>query len=237
MKLYRIILIFLVLATILLCTVSCGVKPEENTWYLQGYKKSVTFIGGIERDVNFAEPSVEFPFTEASNDKTNITFSADGKVNFMTDMGEKLEGTYVEGEGGGLYDSYIVTFETGETVKMDFTKFMGMKFLNFTFRDVLYYFCDENQLTPATVDSVVYEIRNKENIAAKKCTISKTESGYKLAFEEKTLEIENSTAIFACRIDSMDNFYKLNEVIEGECLACFVEEADYLVIYYVEPKA
>ncbi len=224
------------LAGILLCTASCGVKPEETTWYLQGYKKTVTFIGGVEREVNFAKPTVEYPFTEASNEKTNITFTADGKVVFMTDMGERLEGTYAEGEGGGLYDSYIVTFETGETAQMDFTKLMGMKFLNFTFRDVLYYFIDENQLTPATVDSVVYDIRNKENISAKKCTVTKTEGGYRLAFEDSTIDVQSATAVFACRIDANDNFYKLDEVIEGECLACFVEEADYLVIYYVEPN-
>ncbi|MBQ9979226.1 MAG: hypothetical protein IJP20_05530 [Clostridia bacterium] len=236
MKISKIALILSVLTVFLLLATSCSFKPTDSEWFLQGYKMSYTFIGGIERTVNFAEPSVEFPFTDTSSETTNIRFHGNNGVTIMTYEGETLTGTYEEIEGGAFYSAFLVTLTTGEIFQIDISKILGVGMLNFTFRDVIYYYTDENQRTPATVDSVIYEIRNKENIAAKKCSISITEEGYKLEFEESTVSIDKDTAVFVAHIDENDNFNKLDAVKEGECLACYVEDADYLVIYYVDPK-
>lgn len=232
----RLVSFFLMILMLLTTIVGCTCAPSDSEWHLQNYVMDYEFIGGVTKEISFAYVSVTYPFMYIKTQETGVHFNKDGTFDLVTWDGEKLSGTYTTTDRTGSSSSFIMNFDNGEVALGETAKIMGVYFLNFTFRDVIYNFDSVTELVGYGVNHVIYEIRMSDNLPVEKCNITKSEQGFVLNFADgESITLTSESAVYAARITSKDEFIELDEILEGECLAQYVSKLDYAVIYYVEP--
>ena len=214
-----------------LCLAGCRHNPAAETWHLQGYMKPTVFMGGVTRDVIYGNATVAFPFAEASPEKTNITFSQDGKVRFMTCDGEVLEGTYRNEE------KLTVTFDNGETGEGTCSRsLLGGAKLEFTFRGVTYYFAPRQQQEFLGKADLIKNLRWENNPYLKNAEVIQGESGFSVAYGNGLqVEITDTTAVYAMHLDENNVLTPLSELREGKCRMNYSVPEDAIVLYYIDP--
>ncbi len=238
MKFSRIALLFLAMLLLLSVMTSCRCVPSDVEWHLQFYKADFTFIGGVVRTVNFSISSVSYPFAKAEKRVINVDFNDDGSVSFTTRDGETLNGTYTYEHQGSNYTKFTVTFENGEVATGDSGSYFGSSFMNFNFRGVSYSFIDKDYLTEENESYVVHQIRNGDAKNLSEATVKSGDEGYSVEFKGgDTVTISADTAVFAAHIDANNKYTALDEIRLGSCYAEYIEELDYLILYYIDPIA
>ena len=236
MKIARIALILTVSMLFLLLATGCRCVPSSKEWHFQNYKMEYTFIGGVKKTAVFADVSVHYPLTAAYPDKTKIVFFEDGRVVFNTWDGEELKGTFTYEHEKRNYTHFTINFENGEVANGDSGTYAGMSFLNFTFRGVLYNFADKEREFSHSINNVIYDLRTSEKLTLKKYNVMNNNGAFSLVdLDGNTVHVTSSTAVFAARITSDNNYVPLDQILEGECLAEYIAELEYLIIYYIEP--
>lgn len=234
MRRIRLVSLFMVMLMLLVTLSACHCEPSSEEWHLYSYVKKTQFIGGVERDMGFSTASVAYPFCNADFNKTKISFSS-GNVHFSTWEGEALEGTYTY-EHIGNYTRVYMSFSNGETAEGDAMKgFWGESRLVFKFRDVQYTFSDNKIEAKQTLEEIVKTVKDGKTKVLHPATVSKTEGGYNVRFSEiVSYFAAEDTAVYAIKIASDGSYSVLEEILEGEVLSTYNEDANYVVLYYVE---
>ena len=235
MKLSKIALLLAVIFILFTFVTSCKCAPDSQKWYLRSYVKSITFIGGVERNYGFSRASVIYPFASADFSKVYIEFGDDGSLTFSTWEGEKLNGTYTYDHTLNYTNIYF-TFDNGETVTASAMKtILGEIKLMFVFRNVTYTFTPEETTVGPTLDEIVATVVGGETEGLHPATVENTDSGYVIVFSEFIqYETTEQTAIYAVQIHADGSYDVLDEVLEGEALSTYNEQAGYVVLYYIE---
>lgn len=231
------IILFLIIAVIivLLLLRSCRLAPFKEEWYFFSYREDVVFLNGVTLSMGFSDASHAYPFAEVKNQNIGISFTNDGKVEFTTKDGTTLYGTYTYENDGLTYTSFKITFENGETAEGSCMKSMGEKKLAFVYKETIYNFSDKNQRVNITTDDVIKRILNGDIDCLNESTVVKTPKGYSVRFSEMlSYPIEESTSVYAVWIHSDGTYEVLNELREGNVLSTYNNEADYVVIYYID---
>ena len=233
MKKLRILLLALIVLAFGLLLSGCKVDPVAKEWHIQGYIKNTVFLGGAQREIVYATATVEYPFGGVSTEKTKISFSADGKVQFSTCDGEVLEGTFV------LEPALLLTFSNGETAegKCSKTLFGGSR-IEFTFRDVLYFFADHEPKEIRGEAEVIQDLRWETNPYLYDANVKIEGDTVTVTYKEDSVwEITPTTAIYAMHLDKNNVLTPLEALREGKCRMAYVKQDDYFVLYYIEPLA
>lgn len=235
MKFTKIALLLTIFILLLGVMTSCRCEPSSETWHFHSYRGEMTFIGGLKMELGFSDASHAYPFAGASNSNIGISFTKDGKVVFTDKEGATHYGTYTYEHQGFNYTSFTITLDNGEIIKGDAMKGNGDPKLALTYKDVIYNFTNQNKRSNITIDDVVKQIVTGEIDTLKEVTVYKTESGYSVAFSEMiSYPIKEDTAVFAMRINKDGSYDILDALIEGEALSTYNDDANYIVIYYIE---
>ena len=235
MKFAKIALLLTIFILLLSMMASCRCEPSSETWYFHSYRGEMIFMGGLKMDLGFSDASHVYPFAGASRSDIGISFSKDGKVVFSDKEGETHYGTYTYEHQGFNYTSFTITLDNGEIIKGDAMKGNGDPKLALTYKDVIYNFTNTNKRSNTTIDDVVEQIVAGEIDTLKEVTVYKTESGYSVAFSEMiSYPIKEDTAVFAMRINADGSYDILDELFEGEALSTYYDNANYIVVYYIE---
>ena len=235
MKTIKFILLSLVLLTLLMVMTGCRCEPSTETWYFYSYKKPVTFIGGVEYVFGHSDASHAYPFVGAECEDTGISFSADGRVVFITYNGERLEGTYTFEHQGYNYTNFTVIFDNGESFVGDAANYFGKKQMKFTFRDIDYTFGTEDERSNTTMDDIIADIYAGNLSYLDEGTITKTEQGYEVKFTELSIvNIDEKSLVYAIQINSDGSYEILDEIREGKAYATSNTSVNYIVLYYIE---
>jgi len=185
----------------------------------------------VTREVIYGNATVAFPFAGASPEKTNIAFTQDGKVRFMTCDGELLEGTYRN------EDKLTVTFDNGEMGEGTCSRSMlGGARLEFIFREVTYYFASRQQQEFLGEADLIKNLRWESNPYLKNAEVIKGETGFSVVYGNGLkVEITDTTAVYAVNLDKNDVLTPLSELREGKCRMNYSVPEDAIVLYYIEP--
>ena len=85
------------------------------------------------------------------------------------------------------------------------------------------------------MDTVIQRIRNGETDSLHSVNVYKDGEKYSVRFSEYvTYPIKEDTAVYAVHIKADGSYEILNEIREGEALSTYNNNADYVVIYYVD---
>lgn len=234
MKKTSLILAIILMLASLACLASCHCEPSSVDWKLQSYIVNYEFVGGVHRKIGFASASVPFPFVSADFENTYIRFSEDGSVEFSTNEGERLFGTYTS-ENVGNYTTFHVVFTNGEELEGDSINLLDGDKLTFTFRDISYFFGTKVQ-EQTSMDEIIATVRSGEATGLYDATVARTEEdGWEIVYsEDYTYSVNEETAIYAVRINADGTYEELHELHEGSALSTYNETANYIVIYYLE---
>ena len=233
MKKLRILLAVLTVLLLGAVLSGCKVDPAREEWHLQGYIKNTVFMGGAVREVIYGNATVEYPFAGVSPEKTNIAFTADGKVRFSTCDGEKLEGTY------SFEPVFNLTFSNGEKAEGTCkSTWLGGSRLEFTFREVTYYFAIRETREFLGEADVIKNLRWETNIYL-------CDAKVEIDGEETTVtynggavwQITENTAVYAMYLSKDNVLTPLDALREGKCRMAYVKQDDYMVLYYIDPLA
>ena len=230
-KLVSLLLVIFMLAVTLS---ACHCEPSTEEWHLFSYIKKMQFIGGVELELGFSTASAAYPFANADFSKVHISFSA-GNVNFVTWDGDALEGVYTC-ENVGNYTKVYMTFNNGDSVEGDAMKgFWGESRFVFKYRDVQYTFSDQKIEVKETLDDIVKSVKEGTAKSLHPATVSAAEDGYYVKFNDLvTYHIAEDTAAYAIKIAADGSHTILDEILEGEVLSTYNEDANYIVLYYIE---
>ena len=230
----RFLLIFLLIILIVTST-GCRCVPSSEAWYLYSYTKSITFIGGVEKELGFSSASVIYPFANADFSHASISFFEDGKVSFCTWDGDELDGTYTY-EHIGNYTRAYVTFSNGESATVDIMSDMkNNSKLLIKFREVTYSFTDSKIDGAADLDGIIKTVKEGDARELHPATVINTDGSYSVVFSEfVSYPITETTAVYAIKIASDGTYSVLDEILEGDALSTYNNKADYIILYYVE---
>ncbi len=235
MKIARIGLLLILTTLALTVMTGCRCTPYKEDWHFYSYKKDMVFMNGVTKNLGFSDASNAYPFAGAENPNIGISFSKDGKVVFTTNEGETLYGTYTYSHTSINYTSFTITLENGETIEGNSYRGLGKKRLALTYKDVIYNFTDEEKSRFISIDEVVASIkagnRDKLNVA----TVIKDENGFSVKYSDLIYyPVGAETAVFAITIHADGTYTVLDELYEGEVLSTYNNDANYIVIYYLE---
>lgn len=235
MKWVKIALIVIILITVLSLAMCGRLNPASETWHLSSYVKTISFIGGVERDFGFAIASDVYPFAYADLSSVSISFSDDGKVEFVSVEGDRLSGTYRYEHVGNYTDVYM-TFDNGETAEGSCMKqVIGGKYLMFVFRGINYTFSPVIRGVSPTLDEIVEFVRSGESESLYEVTVTKEETMYVAKFSDiVNYNIAEDTAAYAIEIHADGTYTVLDALKEGKALSTYNESANYIVLYYIE---
>lgn len=235
MKWVKIALIIIILIVALSLAMCGRLEPATETWHLSSYVKTISFIGGVERDFGFAIASDVYPFAYADLSSVTINFRDDGKVDFVPIDGERLSGTYRYEHVGNYTDVYM-TFENGETAKGSCMKqVINGKYLIFVYKGINYTFTTVERGVSPTLDEIVESVRNGESKSLHEVTVTKGENMYVAKFSEVvSYNIAEDTAAYAIEIHADGTYTVLDELKEGKALSTYNESVNYIVLYYIE---
>lgn len=235
MKLSKIALLLAVIFILFTFVTACRCAPDSQRWYLRSYVKSISFIGGVERNYGFSQASVTYPFASADFSKVYIEFGDDGSLAFSTWEGEELKGTYTYDHTINYTNIYF-NFENGDTVTASAMKtILGEIKLMFVYRDVTYTFTPQEFTAGPTLDEIVATVASGEAQELHSARVEKMDEAYAIVFSEYVqYETTEQTAIYAVQIHADGSYDVLDEVLEGEALSTYNEQAGYVVLYYIE---
>jgi len=211
----------------------CKLEPAAETWHLQGYIKNTAFMGGVEREVVYGNATVEYPFAGASAEKTNIAFTADGKVQFSTCDGEKLEGTYT------MEPVFTLLFDNGEKAEGKCSKTMlGGSRMEFVFRGVCYYFSPREPREFRGQAELLQNLRVENNPHLCDAKVEIEGDAITVTYRGGAVwHVTENTAVYAMHLDKNNVLTPLDSLREGKCRMAYVKQDDYMVLYYMEPLA
>lgn len=227
------LLLFIILTLTLM--VGCRCVPSSEKWYFYSYKDEMVFLNNIKMMLGFSDASHVYPFAGVTNQNIGISFSDDGKIEFTDRDGVTHYGTFTYEHQGLNYTSFTITLENGEIIKGDSMKRNGSPRLALTYKDIIYNFITENKRSSITMDDVVSKIRDGNIESLKEAEVIKKEDGFSVKFSEIiSYPIRETTAVYAIRINADGTYEILDQLYEGEALSTYNNEADYVVIYYLE---
>lgn len=235
MKLIRITSFLMVFILLLAFMTGCRLDPTKDTWYLSSYVKTISFIGGVERDFGFALASDVYPFAYADLSSVSINFSDDGKVDFVAWDGEHVSGTFTY-EHVGNYTNVYMSFDNGERAEGScIKKLSGAKYLMFIYKDVTYTFSPNERGKSLTLDEIVESVRNGDSQSLYEVTVTKQEDMYVAKFSDMiSYNIASDTAAYAIDIHADGTYTVLDELREGRALSTYNQSANYIVLYYID---
>ena len=234
MKIKRIaLLLTFIILTVTLMT-GCRLAPFKEEWYFYSYKEDVTFMNGVTLNLGFSDASIVYPFAGVEADNIGISFTKDGKVEFTSKDGVTHYGTYTY-EHSGNYTSFTITLNNGEIVEGSSMKTSKANKLSLTYKGTIYNFIDEDQRSGVTVNDVISQIMSGKIGDLNEATVFKNEEGYGVRFSEMIYyPITATTAVYAMQINKDGSYEVLTELREGEVLSTYNNQADYVIIYYIE---
>ena len=235
MKLIKIASFLIALLLVMTVMSGCRLAPTSETWYLSSYVKTVSFIGGVERNFGFALASDVYPFAYADLSSVSINFEDDGTVDFIAWDGEHVRGIFTY-EHVGNYTNVYMTFDNGERAEgSSIKKLSGEKYLIFDYKDVNYTFTTFSRGKSLTLDEIVESVRNGESESLYEVTVTKQEDMFVAQFSEMiSYNIASDTAAYAIEIHSDGTYTVLDALKEGKALSTYNESANYIVLYYIE---
>jgi hypothetical protein len=235
MKIARIALLLILLTLALTVMSGCRCTPYKPTWYFYSYKADMEFMNGVTKNLGFSDASNAYPFAGAGNSQIGISFSKDGKVEFTTLEGETLHGTYTYAHTSINFTSFTITLENGETIEGNSYRGIGKKRLALTYKDVIYNFTNEEKSQFITMDDIIASIKAGNREKLNMATVIKTENGFSVKYSDLiSYPIAEETAVFAITIHADGTYTVLDELYEGEVLSTYNNDANYVVIYYLE---
>ena len=234
MKISKIALLLVFIMLALTVMTGCRLAPFKEEWYFYSYVEDITFINGVTLNIGFSDASTVYPFAGVDTDNIGISFTQDGKVEFTAKDGVTRYGTYTF-EHIGNYTSFTITLEDGEIIEGSSMKSLKNKKLALTYKDTIYNFTHEQKRVGIKIDSVIEEIVGGNYGYLNESSVVKTESGFSVKFSEiVSYPIRETTAVYAVQINADGSYEVLSELREGEVLSTYNNEADYVVIYYIE---
>ena len=234
MKFSKIALLLVFIMLALTVMTGCRLAPFKEEWHFFSYKQEMTFINGVKMTLGFSDASIVYPFSGVENQNISISFSNDGNVEFTDKNGVSHRGTYTY-EHIGNYTSFVITLENGEIIEGSSMKTAKENKLALTYGGVIYNFKDKNQRSGTTMDDVILQVYNGNYRGLNEATIRKNDEGYSVHFSEiVSYPIKETTVVYAIQINTDGSYEVLSELREGEVLSTYNNEADYVVIYYIE---
>ena len=234
MRIAKLSLIIVIILLTLTVMTGCKLAPFKEEWYFFSYKEEMEFLNGVKLNLGFSDASVVYPFAETENENIAISFSKDGKVEFTAKDGVTRYGTYSY-EHTGNYTSFTITLENGEIIEGSSMKTSKECKLALTYANVVYNFKNTNQRSGITTESVISKIYNGNCEELNEASVVKTDDGYAVRFSDMVYyPIVETTAVYAVQINSDGSYEVLNELREGEVLSTYYNQAEYLIIYYIE---
>ncbi len=235
MKIAKISLLLVFIILTLTLMTGCRCKPFKEEWHFFSYKEDMTFINGVTLNMGFSDASHAYPFAGIENQNIGISFTEDGKVEFTAKDGITLYGTYTYEHQGLSYTSFTITLENGDVIEGSSMKTMKEKKLALTYNGTVYNFTTENQRSGITMDNIVKRILNGEldSLHEAEVIISGEECGVQFS-EMLHYPINEGTAVYAVRIHSDGTYEILDEIYEGKVLSTYNNNADYVVLYYID---
>ena len=235
MKIARIALILLLSFLMLLSMTACRCEPSAEDWYFYSYKKDMVFINGVTLKLGFSDASVVYPFAEAESQHIGISFSKSGEVEFTDVTGKTHIGTYTYEHFKNRYTNFTITLENGDVIEGSSIKSGKNVKLSLIYNDIIYNFSNTNQRIGTTMDEVIAQIVAGELDTLNKASVVKTEKGLSVVFSEMiSYPITEETAVYAVRISADGTYEVLDAVVEGEAFSTYNDDANYLIIYYIE---
>lgn len=235
MKIARIALLLILSMLALTVMTGCRCVPAKENWYFYSYKEDMVFMGGVTRNLGFADASNVYPFAEPKSPDIGISFSKDGKVEFTPNDGKTLYGTYTYEHTSINYTSFTITLENGEKIEGNSYKNMRTKRLALTYKGVIYNFSDEKKSGYTTIDTVIANIKAGDREGLNEAVVVQDGERLLVRFSEMVaFPISTETAVFAVRIHRDGTYTILDEISEGEVLSTYNDSANYIVIYYLD---
>ena len=230
-----ILIIILVVIVGLLLLRSCRLVPYKEEWHFFSYKENMVFLNGVTSSIGFSSASHVYPFAGVGSTEIGISFAKDGTVEFTPKDGVKLHGTYTYVNDGLTYTSFVITLENGEIIEGSCMKSMGEKKLALTYQGTIYNFSDKDQRENITEMDIVKKILSGDIDCLNEATLVKTDKGYSVCFSEiLSYPIDENTFVYAIDIHSDGTYDVLKELREGTVLSTYNNEADYIVLYYID---
>ena len=235
MKLIRITSFLIVIVLLTSILTGCRLVPHSEKWYLSSYMKNMTFIGGIEKEVGFAQASVVYPFAMADFSSVRIDLFEDGSFSFSPYNQEEIKGTYTY-EHVGNYTNVYFTANSGETFEGNCIKMMsGDKYLMFDYNDVSYTFTPIIREPGPSLDEIVEMVRSGKAEDIHKVTVTKQDDFYIVRFSEViTYMIAEDTLVYAIEINADGTYTILDAVKEGNAMSTYNNKSNYIVLYYID---
>jgi hypothetical protein len=225
-------LIVIILLTTLLA--GCRLVPHSETWYLSSYLKKMTFIGGLEEEVGFAQASVVYPFASADFSLIRINLLEDGSFSFTAWDGEEVNGTYTYKHEGNYTNVYF-TADSGEKFEGSCIKrFSGDKYLMFDYKDASYTFSPVRREKSLKIEDIVEIVRSGNAEDLHEVTVTKQDDFYIARFSEViTYKIASDTLVYAIELNADGSYTILDKVKEGSALSTYNNKSNYIVLYYL----
>ena len=235
MKIAKITLLLILSIFILTIMTSCRCVPSSEKWYFYSYRAEMEFLNGVKLTLGFSDASQAFPFAGASCDNIAISFTKDGKVEFTDADGVTHLGTYTYEHVKSNYTNFTITLENGEKIDGSSIKSGKKAKLSLTYKDVIYNFRTENSRSGIKIEDVIKQILDGDLGDLHEAKAVKTENGFSVQFNEFVFyPIKEGTAAYVIKIKEDGTYEILDEIVEGDVLSTYNNEADYIILYYIE---
>ena len=235
MKIARILSVFILMLFALALMTGCRCVPSAEKWYFYSYRAEMEFLNGVKLTLGFSDASQAFPFAGASCDNIAISFTKDGKVEFTDADGVTHLGTYTYEHVKSNYTNFTITLENGEKIEGSSMKSGKKAKLSIEYKGVFYNFRTENSRSGIKIEDVIKQICDGDTGDLHEAKAIKTENGFSVQFNEFiSYPIKEGTAAYVIKIKADGTYEILNEIVEGDVLSTYNNEADYIVLYYIE---
>lgn len=235
MKIARIALLLILSMLILLCFTGCRCVPSSVEWHFLSYKGQMTFVGGVTKEVGFSDASHAYPFAGVGSTKIGVSFSNDGTVKFTPKDEITLSGTYTYEHRGLNYTKFTINLDNGEVITGEAMKGLNGTLLSFVYQGTTYNFSAENRRSNITMDQIIQQIRSGDTGSLHPVEVIKEGEGFAVRFNELVYySITAETAVYAVHIHTDGSYEILDAIHEGNALSTYNENANYIVIYYVD---
>lgn len=235
MKIARILSVFILMLFALALMTGCRCVPSNEKWYFYSYRAEMEFLNGVKLTLGFSDASQAFPFAGASCDNIAISFTKDGKVEFTDADGVTHVGTYTYEHVKQNYTNFTITLENGEKIEGSSMKSGKKAKLSIEYKGVFYNFRTENSRSGIKIEDVIKQILDGDIGDLHEAKAVKTDKGFSVQFNEfVSYPIKEGTAAYAIKIKADGTYEILNEIVEGDVLSTYNNEADYIVLYYIE---
>ncbi len=235
MKIARFLSVFVLMLFALTLMTGCRCVPSGEKWYFYSYRAEMEFLNGVKLTLGFSDASQAFPFAGASCDNIAISFTKDGKVEFTDADGVTHLGTYTYEHVKSNYTNFTITLENGEKIEGSSMKSGKKAKLSIEYKGVFYNFRTENSRSGIKIEDVIKQILDGDIGDLHEAKALKTENGFSVQFNEfVSYPIKEGTAAYAIKIKADGTYEILDEIVEGDVLSTYNNEADYIVLYYIE---